>query len=116
MGFPIEMAGHVAVKEGFMSPIQQDLINEIIRVSQTNFLGRGEGLDKDHPGAHEQDVVEWISNNAATYREYFETRLDSFSARELGHILKELLQSTKSLNEILEDGTLFPQKKQEIPH
>jgi len=88
-----------------MSRIKDDLICEIIRVSQTNLLGRKqseEGADG------EVGVVNWINNNAANYRKSFMVSLDAFSARELGDILSKLTGTGKDLNQVLEDCTWTP--------
>ncbi|MFQ5451520.1 MAG: hypothetical protein ACE5E9_12905 [Nitrospinaceae bacterium] len=82
-----------------MSQIKNDLISEIIRVSQTNLLGKKRSEEKDN---EEKSVLEWIRNNAANYRESFMNRLDTFSATELGEILNKLTRSGKDLSQILE--------------
>jgi len=89
-----------------MSRIKDDLICEIIRVSQTNLLGRKQSQAKVSGG--EDGVVDWIKNNAANYRESFMVSLDAFSARELGDILSKLAGSGKDLNQILEGCTWTP--------
>jgi len=93
-------------KRNSMSQIKDDLICEIIRVSQTNLLGRtqsgGEGFDG------EDGVVNWIKNNAANYRKSFKASLDAFSARELGEILSKLTGTGKDLNQVLKGCTWSP--------
>ena len=89
-----------------MSRIKDDLICEIIRVSQTNLLGRKQS-QTESSGA-EDGVVEWIKKNAANYRESFMVSLDAFSARELGDILSKLTGSGKDLNQVLEGCTWAP--------
>ena len=94
-------------KEAYiMNPIKEDLISEIIRVSQTNLLGKCEG--KKGSDEHERDCVDWIRKNAAKYRKHFHDRLGELSAQDLGGILKELKASTKDLNDILDDCLSFP--------
>jgi hypothetical protein len=47
--------------------------------------------------------VDWIRKNAADYRVDFHSRLDSYSASKLGEILKNLTNTGKDLNDILEE-------------
>ena len=89
-----------------MSQIKDDLICEIIRVSQTNLLGREQSQAEDSCG--EDSVVDWIKNNAANYRESFMVSLDAFSAKELGDILNKLTGTGKDLNQVLEGCTWTP--------
>ncbi len=89
-----------------MSRIKDDLICEIIRVSQTNLLGRKQSTEGNSGG--EEGVLEWIKNNAANYRESFKVSLDAFSARELGDILSKLTGTGKDLNQVLEGCTWTP--------
>ncbi len=89
-----------------MSQIKDDLICEIIRVSQTNLLGKKQSQAEGSGG--EDGVVDWIKNNAANYRESFKVSLDTFSARELGDILSKLTGSGKDLNQVLEGCTWVP--------
>ena len=89
-----------------MSQIKDDLICEIIRVSQTNLLGRKQSQAEVSGG--EDGVVDWIKNNAANYRESFMASLEAFSARELGGILSKLTGSGKDLNQVLEGCTWTP--------
>ena len=89
-----------------MSRIKDDLICEIIRVSQTNLLGRKQSGEEGSGG--EEGVIDWIKNNAANYRESFMVSLDAFSARELGDILSKLTGTGKDLNQVLEGCTWTP--------
>jgi hypothetical protein len=83
-----------------MNQIKEDLICEIIRLSQTNLLDK-KCADKNCE-AQEQIAVDWIRQNAADYRTDFESRLDVFPASKLGEILKTLSNSGKDLSDILE--------------
>lgn len=89
-----------------MSRIKDDLICEIIRVSQTNLLGRKQSQTEGSGG--EDGVVDWIKKNAANYRKSFMVSLDAFSARELGDILSKLTETGKDLNQVLEGCTWTP--------
>jgi len=101
------MAGSAQKKrEIVMSRIKDDLICEIIRVSQQNLLGRKQSETGDSGGG--DGVINWIKNNAKNYRESFMVRLDAFSARELGDILSKLTGSGKDLNQVLEGCTWTP--------
>ena len=91
-----------------MSPIKENLISEIIRVSQRNLLGKNNDLGATHSDGHERGCVEWVQKNAAIYRKHFHNRLGGCSCQELGDILKELSESQKDLNEILKDCSKFP--------
>ena len=89
-----------------MSRIKDDLVCEIIRVSQTNLLGKKKA---ECSKESENDVVmDWIRSNAASYREGFKECLDSYSAADLGEMLGKLNRSKKDLSEILKD---YPQHK-----
>ncbi len=90
-----------------MSRLKDDLICEIIRVSQTNLLGKKQSEEN----GGESGVVEWIRKNAADYRRIFMDRLDSFSTSELGEILSQLNQTGKDLNQLLEGSSWTPQSK-----
>lgn len=83
-----------------MSRIKEDLICEIIRLSQTNLL------DKKCANmsfeTQEQAAMDWIRKNAANYRVDFQSRLEAFSASRLGEILKDLTETGKDLSDILE--------------
>ena len=85
-----------------MSQIKTDLIREIIRVSQTNLLREKKLTHCSELDHDERVVVEWIKNNAASYREHFMTLLDGYSTTELGEILKVLTESRKDLDQLLE--------------
>jgi hypothetical protein len=89
-----------------VSRIKDDLVCEIIRVSQTNLLDKKKA---ECSKESENDIVmDWIRSNAASYREDFKECLGSYSPAELGGMLSELTQSKKDLSEILEN---YPQKK-----
>jgi len=87
-----------------MSRIKDDLVCEIIRVSQTNLLGKKKAECSLKSG--DDVVMDWVRNNAASYRKDFKEYLDFYSSAELGEMLSELTQSNKDLSEILED---YPQ-------
>ena len=83
-----------------MSRIKADLICEIIRLSQTNLLDKKcANMSFD---TQEQVAVDWVRKNAADYRLDFQSRLEIYSATRLGEILKDLTDTGKDLNEILE--------------
>ena len=83
-----------------MSLIKADLICEIIRLSQTNLLDKKcANMSSD---TQEQVAVDWVRKNAADYRLDFQSRLEVYSATRLGEILKDLTDTGKDLNEILE--------------
>ena len=84
-----------------MSRIKEDLICEIIRLSQTNLLDKK--CANMSCETQEQVAVDWIRKNAANYRVDFHSRLDSYSASKLGEILKALTGTGKDLNDILEE-------------
>ena len=83
-----------------MSRIKDDLICEIIRLSQTNLL------DKKCANmsfeTQEQAAMDWIRKNAANYRVDFQSRLEVYSASKLGEILKDLTETGKDLSDVLE--------------
>ena len=82
-----------------MSSIKEDLICEIIRLSQTNLLDKKcANMSCD---TQEQVAVDWIRKNAADYRVDFQSKLEVYSATRLGEILKDLTDTGKDLNEIL---------------
>lgn len=84
-----------------MSQIKEDLICEIIRLSQTNLLDKKcANMSCD---TQERVAVDWVRKNAADYRDDFHSRLEAYSATKLGEILKELTGTRKDLNDILED-------------
>ena len=77
-----------------MSRIKQDLISEIIRLSQTNLLDKKCGnMSSEY---QEQAVMDWVRKNAADYRVDFQSRLDVYSASKLGEILNCLLYTSPS--------------------
>ena len=83
-----------------MSRIKADLICEIIRLSQTNLLDKKcANMTCD---TQEQVAVDWVRKNAADYRVDFQSRLEVYSATRLGEIFKNLTDTGKDLNEILE--------------
>ena len=83
-----------------MSRIKADLICEIIRLSQTNLLDKKcANMSCD---TQEQVAVDWVRKNAADYRVDFQSRLEVYSATRLGEIFKDLTDTGKDLNEILE--------------
>ena len=83
-----------------MSRIKADLICEIIRLSQTNLLDKKcANMSCD---TQEQVAVDWVRKNAADYRVDFQLRLEVYSATRLGEILKDLTDTGKDLNDILE--------------
>ncbi len=84
-----------------MSRIKEDLICEIIRLSQTNLLDKK--CANMSCETQEQVVVDWIRKNAADYRVGFHSRLDACSASRLGEILKDITDTGKDLNDILEE-------------
>ncbi len=84
-----------------MSRIKEDLICEIIRLSQTNLLDKK--CANMSCETQEQVAVDWIRKNAADYRVDFHSRLDVCSASRLGEILKDITDTGKDLNDILEE-------------
>ena len=83
-----------------MSRIKADLICEIIRLSQTNLLDKKcANMSCD---TQEQVAVDWVRKNAADYRVDYQLRLEVYSATRLGEILKDLTDTGKDLNDILE--------------
>jgi hypothetical protein len=83
-----------------MSRIKADLICEIIRLSQTNLLDKKcANMSCD---TQEQVAVDWVRKNAADYRVDFQSKLEVYSATRLGEIFKDLTDTGKDLNEILE--------------
>ncbi len=89
-----------------MSQIKDDLICEIIRVSQTNLLGRKQCEAGDHNG--EESILAWIKCNAANYRNSFMIDLNAFSTTELGEILSKLTKSGSDLSQILDGCSWTP--------
>ena len=88
-----------------MSRVKDDLVCEVIRVSQTNLLSKKKAQCIE--GSGEDAVMDWIRMNAASYREKFKECLDSYSASELGGILNVLSQSDKDLSEILKNNSKY---------
>ena len=82
-----------------VSRIKDDLVCEIIRVSQTNLLARKKNESTEESG--DDAVIKWIQSNAASYRSKYEDCLDSYSALELGDMLSRLTQSQVDLDKIL---------------
>ena len=82
-----------------MNRVKDDLVSEIIRVSQTNLLARKKTECSEENG--DDAVMEWIRRNAASYRESYKECLGSYSAVELGDMLNILTQSKKDLDEVL---------------
>ena len=82
-----------------MSRIKDDLVCEIIRVSQTNLLAKKKAECSEESG--DDIIMEWIRRNAASYREDYKECLDSYSSVELGDMLNTLTHSRKDLGEIL---------------
>ena len=82
-----------------MSRIKDDLVCEIIRVSQTNLLAKKKAECSEESG--DDIIVEWIRRNAASYREDYKECLDSYSSVELGDMLNVLTRSKKDLSEVL---------------
>ena len=84
-----------------MTRIKEDLICEIIRLSQTNLLDKKcANMSCD---TQEQVAVDWVRKNAADYRVGFQSKLELFSATRLGEILKDLTDTGKDLNDIFEE-------------
>lgn len=84
-----------------MSRIKEDLICEIIRLSQTNLLDKK--CANMSCETQEQVAVDWIRKNAADYRVDYHSRLDVFSASRLGEILRDITETGKDLDDILEE-------------
>ncbi|SVE53132.1 uncharacterized protein METZ01_LOCUS505986 [marine metagenome] len=89
-----------------MSRIKDDLVCEIIRVSQTNLLASKKAECSGE--SEDETVMDWIRYNAASYREDFEECLGFYSPAELGDMLSELTQSKKDLSEVLKN---YPRHK-----
>jgi hypothetical protein len=83
-----------------MSSIKEDLICEIIRLSQTNLLDKK--CANMSCETQEQVAVDWVRKNAADYRVGFQSKLEVYSATRLGKILKDLTDTGKDLNDIFE--------------
>ena len=81
-----------------MSRIKDDLVCEIIRVSQTNLLAKKKAECSEESG--DDIIMEWIRRNAASYREDYKECLDSCSSVDHGDMLNMLTHSRKELCEI----------------
>jgi hypothetical protein len=97
-----------------MSQIKSDLICEIIRVSQTNFLGKRAFDPNGDMGEENPGIIDWIQKNAASYRRHFMAKLESFSLTELSELLKELRQAKKDLFEVFEEAPAELVKKKAV--
>ena len=96
-----------------MNQIKQDLICEIIRISQINLLEKKR--TEINGEFDEQMLLDWVKDNAAAYRETFKARLLAFSTTELGEILKRLTGSARDLSDILEDDAVTPDHRGASP-
>jgi len=94
-----------------MNSIKDDLICEIIRVSQTNLLGKKGPVEDQGSGMDDPGILDWIKNNAANYRKHFIARLEEFNTTRLSDILKLLTESKKDLEDILEEVPVYSEKK-----
>ena len=92
-----------------MTQIKSDLICEIIRKSQTQFLNK-KGWTAERSEACEQSVLEWVKNNAYDYRNHYKQQLEAYSTGELSEILKYLNEFDKDLNDILNKAPAFVEK------
>lgn len=92
-----------------MTQIKSDLICEIIRKSQTRFLNK-KGWTAERSEACEQSVLEWVKNNACSYRNHYKQQLEAYSSGELSEILKSLNGSDQDLNDILNEAPAFVEK------
>ncbi len=84
-----------------MSRIKEDLICEIIRLSQTSLLDKK--CANMSCETQEQVAVDWIRKNAADYRVDFHSRLEALSASRLGEILKDITGTGRDLDDVLEE-------------
>ncbi|PIQ99655.1 MAG: hypothetical protein COV66_10910 [Nitrospinae bacterium CG11_big_fil_rev_8_21_14_0_20_45_15] len=82
-----------------MEQIKTDLISEVIRLSQTNFLNRERANFEN--GLADDAVLAWIQGNAKSYREGWTDKLESYPMAELGNLLKQLSSSDQDLEELL---------------
>ena len=98
-----------SLTEWTMTQIKSDLICEIIRKSQTRFLNK-KGWTAELSEASEQSVLEWVKNNACSYRNHYKEQLKSYSTGELSEILKCLNESDKDLKDILDKAPAFIEK------
>ena len=90
-----------------MTQIKSDLICEIIRKSQTHFLGKKDWGSPTLSEACEKSLVAWVKDNAQKYREHYKKELSQYSSAELGGILKTLDEQGKDLNDILNKCPTF---------
>ena len=81
-----------------MSRIKEDLVCEIIRISQTNLLAKKKAECTEESG--DETILEWIRCNAANYRRDYKECLDSYSSVELGDMLNMMTHSKKDLSDI----------------
>jgi hypothetical protein len=93
-----------------MNQVKSDLICEIIRNSQSNLLEKKKLNYDVNSDDYEKNVTEWVRDNARYYREHFASVLDSFSCGKLGEILKEISDTQKDLEEILDNEELSTNK------
>ena len=93
-----------------MNQVKSDLICEIIRNSQSNLLEKKKLNYDINSEDYEKNVTEWVRDNARYYREHFASVLDSFSCGKLGAILKEISDTQKDLEEILDSNELSTNK------
>jgi len=84
-----------------MDQIKCDLICEIIRTSQTNYLEKKCISGDVDAEACERGVMKWVQDNASVYREHFLKILEPFPHKKLSELLKELTHSQKDLGEML---------------
>ncbi|MFQ5481866.1 MAG: hypothetical protein ACE5ER_03815 [Nitrospinaceae bacterium] len=93
-----------------MSQLKIDLICEIIRKSQCNFLEKRGFHCNNGSDPNEERLLNWVRHNAREYREHFRSCLEGYSTSDLGEILKTLANSEKDLNDILDKAPLFMEK------
>ena len=93
-----------------MNQVKSDLICEIIRNSQSNLLEKKKLNYDINSDDYEKNVTEWVRDNARYYREHFASVLDSLSCGKLGEILKEISDTQKDLEEILDSNKVSTNK------
>ena len=93
-----------------MSQVKTDLICEIIRISQTNLLGKKEANGACTGENHERLVLKWVKDNAKNYREYYRDQLMERSCTELADLLKALNESGSDLSQLLSTSPAFVEK------